>query len=359
VAELAVRPPGQLSGCQGVFDDAGCHRLEGGLLGSCAAWWVVVGQAHVGQGGFQHVGYFLVGVAEGHGGEHPLADWGANSPGRLVTQALEATWAARETLAHLGTPSDRLIIWRRGWRPHSTADDPSQLFETGWQDNVWHNRRGNFGDQVRLNLRRLRRTVVIAHRRTPTQHTRETHDTRYVLPDPRTHAEAAPKISAGVADAIASAYTIFRAQASRTDSDPSGDTATTGCTGYHASPFSEPGQPCRASFLACTACPNAVVTPRHLPRLAYLHQALDQLRTVLEPETWQQDWAAPFQRLHDLISGPHFTSTEWDDALRQVSAVDATASTSCCDGASIHDPCPQPVARDTRRPRSARLDLRP
>jgi hypothetical protein len=196
------------------------------------------------------------------------------------------------------------------------------LFETGWQDNVWHNRRTSFGDGVSLNLRRLRRTVVVAHRRTPTQHTRETHDTRYVLPDPRTHAEAAPKISAGVADAIAAAYTTFRARASRTDSDPSRDTATTGCTDYHASPFSEPGEPCRASFLACTACPNAVVTPRHLPRLAYLHQALDQLRTVLEPEIWQQDWAAPFQRLHDLITGPHFTSTEWDDALRQVTAID-------------------------------------
>ena len=86
--------------------------------------------------------------------------------------------------------------------------------------------------------------------------------------------------------------------------------------------ISEPGAPCRASFLACTACPNAVVTPRHLPRLAYLHQALGELRTVLEPEIWQQDWAAPFERLHDLISGPHFTSTEWDDALRQITAID-------------------------------------
>ena len=251
-----------------------------------------------------------------------LADWGTNSPGRLVTQALEATWAARETLAHLGAPSDRLIIWRRGWSSRSVAGDPSRLFETGWQDNVWRNRRTSFGEDVSLNLRRLRRTVVIAHRRTPTQHTRETHDTRYVLPDPRTHAEAAPKISAGVADAIAAAYTTFRARASRTDSDPSRDTATTGCTGYHASPFSEPGEPCRASFLACTACQNAVVTPRHLPRLAYLHQALGELRTVLGQEIWQQDWGASFQRLHDLISGPHFTSTEWDDALRQVTAVD-------------------------------------
>ena len=134
---------------------------------------------------------------------------------------------------------------------------PGSLFETDWQENVWHNRRGDFGDGARLNLRRLRRTVVIAHQRTPTQHTRATHDAVYLLPDPRTQADAAPRIRAGVADAISAAYRSFNAQVSRTDTDPSQDTATTGCTDYHASPFSEAGQPCRASFLACTACPNA------------------------------------------------------------------------------------------------------
>jgi hypothetical protein len=56
------------------------------------------------------------------------------------------------------------------------------------------------------------------------------------------------------------------------------DTATGTCLDFTNSPFGTPGQPCTASFLDCLACPNAVATRRHLPRLAWLHRALDELR---------------------------------------------------------------------------------
>ena len=56
------------------------------------------------------------------------------------------------------------------------------------------------------------------------------------------------------------------------------DTATGACLDFTHSPFSPPGQPCTASFLDCLACRNAVATRRHLPRLAWLHRALDELR---------------------------------------------------------------------------------
>ena len=51
------------------------------------------------------------------------------------------------------------------------------------------------------------------------------------------------------------------------------DTATGACLDFTNSPSGLPGQPCTASFLDCLVCPNAIATRRHLPRLAWLHQA--------------------------------------------------------------------------------------
>ncbi|MBX7546921.1 hypothetical protein K1Y78_02580 [Streptomyces sp. tea 10] len=250
-----------------------------------------------------------------------LADWGANSPGRLIAQAIEATEPARQTLAHAGTPTDRLMVWRLS-RRSAEEGDTAALFDVGLRDNAWRNWREELGAGPSLNLRRLRKTVVIAHQRTPSQHTRDTHDAVYLLPDPRTHAEAAPVISAGISEAIDLAQAAFQARVSRAETDAGQDTPTASCTGYRNSPFGEAGSPCRASFLMCTACPNAVITLRHLPRLAYLHDVLGELKAVLEPAVWDQDWRDPYLRLCGLKAAPDFTDTEWTDALNDVTETD-------------------------------------
>ncbi|WP_030775880.1 hypothetical protein [Streptomyces sp. NRRL F-2664] len=103
------------------------------------------------------------------------------------------------------------------------------------------------------------------------------------------------------------------------------ETVTAGCGDYTHSPFSEAGSPCRASFLLCTACPNAVVTPKHLSRLAYLHQVLNGLRSVLPEDVWEHDWREHFARLTDLRSLPDFTAIEWSDALAAVTEQDREA----------------------------------
>lgn len=76
------------------------------------------------------------------------------------------------------------------------------------------------------------------------------------------------------------------------------------CSDYARSPFGGQGVPCRASFLLCTAYPNAVITPRHPPRPAYLLHVLKELRSVLSPEVWDQDWREPSARLRDLHLAP-------------------------------------------------------
>jgi uncharacterized membrane protein len=58
------------------------------------------------------------------------------------------------------------------------------------------------------------------------------------------------------------------------------------------------------SFLLCFACSNALATGRHLPRIAYLHQALGAVRSAVDAATWQADWAGHHARVGDLL-GQH------------------------------------------------------
>jgi hypothetical protein len=247
-----------------------------------------------------------------------LADWGPNAPGRLITRAIEATSPARDLLAAHGAPATRLLAWHVA-APLLVADRTA-LIRLGFADADLRKWRIATGEPE-LNLRRLRRTVTVLHRREPAQHSQDVHDSVYVLRDPAAREQAAPVIADGIADAVAHARAIVEARISRDDRDSQADTATASCEDYTRSPFSPHGSPCRASFLLCLACPNAVITPRHLPRLAYLHQALDALRAVLPAGTWDHDWREHHARLAHLKDSA-FTPAEWTDALHAVSGAD-------------------------------------
>lgn len=69
------------------------------------------------------------------------------------------------------------------------------------------------------------------------------------------------------------------------------------------------------------------MTPGHLPRLALLHRALDDLRATLPEQVWQQDWEAHFGRLEQLRTG-YFTSAEWAAAHEGTGPDDHAAVTS-------------------------------
>jgi len=73
--------------------------------------------------------------------------------------------------------------------------------------------------------------------------------------------------------------------------------------------------------LPCLACPNAVITPRHRSRLAYLHQALAALRAVLPAGTWDHNWREHHARLAHLKDSA-FNPAEWTGALHAVSGAD-------------------------------------
>ncbi|MFD6833968.1 hypothetical protein [Streptomyces diastaticus] len=254
-----------------------------------------------------------------------LTDSGADSSGRIISEALEATAAARRLLGELDADVNRLLIWRET-TPHDGQEYPKAVRVSPFGFGVDESGGAAWARSVGLSgspLRRLRKTVNVLHRREPGQNTQDTHDRVYVVGEPQAQQAAVPVIAAGALDAVdAARRTVFTARLA--DAPAAGDlqTATASCSDFEHSPLSPAGQSCSASFLLCTACPNARVTPTHHPRLAHLLQALENLRGVVEPAVWEADWADAHARLADLRG--RLGAPVWQAALDAVTTTDRT-----------------------------------
>ena len=268
-----------------------------------------------------------------------LPDTGPGSPGRLIRQAIEATQPARITLAALGVPTDRLLVSRRDqFRGRQEMFCLGAL--PGDSMRRWAAGAGLAepdGQPLQVSLRRLRRTVQVLIRREPAQNSRQTHESAYVLRDPAALPGAEQVTAQGLTDAVSHARATMKmrtlldagpgqpaigtASLEQALADGGLDTATGACLDFTNSPSGHPGQPCTASFLDCLACSNAVATRRHLPRLAWLHRALNELRATVPPATWEQDWAAHFTRLTTLLED-NTTAAERQAAVRAASDTD-------------------------------------
>jgi hypothetical protein len=268
-----------------------------------------------------------------------LADAGPGTSGRLIRQAIEATEPARLALAALGGPTSRLLVSRRA----TPAGKGTFCLGVAPRDRVdrWAVSAGlaGPGGPGQVSLRRLRRTVQVLIRREPAQNTAQTHEQVYVLRDPATRPEAEQVTAQGLSDAVGHARQVMQMRV-LLDASPDQltgyagtpdkaqalangtlDTATGACLDYTHGPFSPPGQPCTASFLDCLACRNAVATRRHLPRLAWLHRALDELRGTVGAAVWAQDWRTHFLRLATLLED-NTTLAERDAAACAASDAD-------------------------------------
>ncbi|MGW2937919.1 site-specific integrase [Streptomyces sp. NPDC001156] len=264
-----------------------------------------------------------------HAGHHfesrNITDHGADSAGRLISDALEATALARAYVADRAPDADRLLVWRSMTNKSETTSAVGELMRVGpFGLGVDHYAAARWAQEHGLPskvLRRSRKTVNVVHRREPGQNTQDTHDRAYVLPEPQAQQAAVEVIAAGAHDAIATAHrSVLRAQLADAPQPGDQETATVSCSDIEHSPFSPPGAGCGASFLLCTACPNARVAPVHHSRLAHLHAALENLRSVLDPAIWQADWHDTHARLEDLRQrlGPEV----WKQARQEISDLD-------------------------------------
>ncbi|MFE7277837.1 hypothetical protein [Streptomyces sp. NPDC057623] len=258
-----------------------------------------------------------------------VTDHGADSPGRLITQALQATRFARAIVEDMAPGTDLLIVFRVGRRGRDTMDQETT-------DKDYHPHVGPFAFTLASRngyewaklaglrgspFRRGRRTAVAVNRREPTQHSQESHDRDYVLPDKQVQDAAVPVIAAAAeAAALRARETVLVAEMRDTRNPDDVETATADCSDFDNGPYSSPDGGCGASFLMCLACTNARVHADHHPRLAHLHEALTSVRSVLPPPRWERDWSDPHARLTDLKKkiGPG----GWQRALARVTSAD-------------------------------------
>lgn len=255
-----------------------------------------------------------------------ITDSGADSAGRLITQALEATAHAR-ALADQLTPGTDLLMVARVYRIaqviHWELDRPPPVgpLAFGVTDDmgkVWARSHGLGGSLFQL----IRRSAVTGDGR-PLQHTQGTHESIYVLPDRRVQRASRDVFEAGAHEALGQARAaVFAGTITQAPGRGHQQTATVDCEDDTTSPWPAPDGGCGADFLLCLACTNAHVHPGHHPRLAHLHQQILSLQSVLDDRTFRDRWLVHLHRLEDLRGkvGP----AAWTAALARVTDTDRT-----------------------------------
>ncbi|MFJ8602098.1 hypothetical protein ACIREM_25950 [Streptomyces shenzhenensis] len=252
-------------------------------------------------------------------------DSGADSAGRLITQALEATAHGRALAARLAPGTGFLMVARMHYpkRRHQRTERPRPVgplsFGIGNGDaQLWAITHGLGGAP----FQRTRRTTVTREGR-PLQHTQGTHQSIYVLPDEHVQRVSQSVFEAGAREALEQAQAVVFAGDIADTPDPGHEqTVTADCADETASPWPDEQGGCGADFLLCLACPNARVHPGHHSRLAHLHQELHSLRSVLPGRSWHERWNEHALRLEDLRDkvGP----AAWNAALARVNDEDRT-----------------------------------
>lgn len=99
------------------------------------------------------------------------------------------------------------------------------------------------------------------------------------------------------------------------------DTVVAACLDHNHHP--DTNEPCRASFLTCFTCKNAVVLKRHLPRITALHDHLEHLRTVVQPGVWSDRFAMHHSRVGSLLQPDrHFSAADIGTARHSITDLD-------------------------------------
>ncbi|AKA06281.1 hypothetical protein SAZ_30365 [Streptomyces noursei ZPM] len=248
-----------------------------------------------------------------------ITDSGADSRGRLVTHALEATAHGRILAARL-KPGTGLLMVARAHQPgreDRDLDRPRRVgpLTFGVSDDDakrWGRLHGLGGSP----FQRSRRTTVTREGR-PLQHTHGTHESVYMLPDKQVQQASRGVFEAGAREALEQARSVlFGGQIVDEPNPDHQETAMVDCENEETSPWPSPEGGCGADFLLCLACRNAHVHPGHHPRLAHLHQQLHSLRSVLDDRTFQGGWNDHLLRLEDLRDKVGLAA--WQAALAQV-----------------------------------------
>ncbi|HWI43592.1 MAG TPA: hypothetical protein VNS81_08210 [Nocardioides sp.] len=233
-----------------------------------------------------------------------LVDYGQSSAGRAFATVVDATAPARAWAEYQGVQTDRLLL--RGVRHRNGLPLVGRIHEGLPADDTvaaWLRTRVGIEDVTFPVLRRTHQALIA---KGPAQNTQREHEITYAGASPEVRAELQEVAAAGLQRQIERAEETLQMRLAAEDevgtevANGSKDTGTAACRDINRNP--ETGEPCRASFLACLACPNAIATPRHLPRLTALHKALDDLRCNARDQVWRP-WNEHYMRLTAFLFG--------------------------------------------------------
>ena len=280
----------------------------------------------------------------------------SGSSARLLGRIVEMGQPARDTLAELGYPEDRLLVaaLERG----DDSRHGSGLFATNWHDTHgaagrWHERvpvHDEHGEPIRVSLQRMRLAVQVIREEVMGNSLAVSVNT-YRGPDPQTHRMAQPVVVRGLRDALDDAQRRVSARVSESEAeaaraDPAAlaarfgmsqenakaliggglDTATAACLDIMHSPHpDDEGGPCTASWLICVECPNAVVAPDHIPRIVVTRDALVEAARSSAPPARVRGYARHVAAFDDLLS--HVPAPELRRARALVTPADVERAT--------------------------------
>ncbi|MFG2630335.1 hypothetical protein [Streptomyces sp. NPDC048473] len=204
-----------------------------------------------------------------------ITDSGADSPGRLVTQALEATAWGRALVSRLAPGTDLLMTARTAvlGREPLDLDRPRRVgpLVFGVSDDDakwWAHSHGLAGSP----FQRIRRTTVTREGR-PLQHTQGTHESVYVLPDQQVQRASREVFEAGAHEALDQArdgVVIY--------DNPD---AFRICAFKHDNALCEPkpGATAPRQYACQSGCGNTVRTDAHAHQLRQRVKEIEQLAT--------------------------------------------------------------------------------
>jgi hypothetical protein len=265
-----------------------------------------------------------------------LVDVGPGSAGAAMRQVIAMSRQARSTLENLGTATDSLFLARR-----KTQGSRSALFAQA--DSMpqaiaaWNRQFGAAARLSQVTARMLRHSTQVLHG-APRNNSAAVQDRHYLLRSATAREQSRAVVEAGLHAAVAQA----RAQLAMRMVHGTGDAGLDGlpadvradlaagrlktpvanCGDFQHSPLSA-GGPCAVSFLMCFACTNALATGRDLPRIVYLHQVLDAIRSAVTGPVWAADWAGHFARVSDFLA-THTNVSDWPALRSALSQQDRT-----------------------------------
>ena len=235
---------------------------------------------------------------------------------RTLQLIVSMTQPARRCLAHLSYPTSALFVAAAPRTAHPSRVFMTENFTNGGSMRLWSQRLslpGPEGQPLRVSFARLRLSEQVLNRKS-SQNSDQVSEEVYRRPDPQTAQMVSDVVADGQRDAIAHAQEAVRmrftdepvelglpARTRQALTDGRLDTAVGGCLDHLHSPFGQADQPCPASFLMCLACPNAVATPQHLPRLVVLDHALSNLASI-DPDRFARSYQEHHARLSHLLT---------------------------------------------------------